>query len=315
MDILIVGGSYFVGRSIVAHLIGSGHRIAVLNRGTRPVAGGEQLIADRNDTASMRNALAGRRFDAVADLTSRSRAHVDSLYDALGGRFARMLYISSAAVYAEDGRFPMAETHPVGPSAEWGDYGLEKLASERRLAERSAERPLFVLRPPYIYGPGNTAPREHWLWARLLAGRPILIPELGETPLQFLHADDLGRAVECALESDAASALHVYNVGHSDWVSVREYLEILARVSGTDLEMREVPYPALGVRPREFFPFRDYACVLDVAKIRSELSWEPSRALELGLAQTFQHCDRERLTEHLDTAAEDALLSRLEAPL
>jgi nucleoside-diphosphate-sugar epimerase len=313
MHVLVAGGSIFVGRAIVDHLMATGHRVSVLNRGTRPVPGAQQWIADFDDPASIGRALAGARFDAVVDLTSSSAVHVDALCDALGGRVSRWLYVSSAAVYCEDGRYPMPESHPLGRSAAWGEYGLEKLSAERRLCERVQDRPLFVLRPPYVYGPHNPAPREHWLWARLLAGRPVLIPGRGETPLQFLHADDLGAAVASALAADVDPTPHIYNVGQSDWGPINAYLEVLAQVSGTSLRTREVPYAELGVAPREFFPFRDYPCVLDPTRIERELGFEPARSLESGFAETFASCDPERLVSHLDTAAEDQILRRLDS--
>lgn len=310
MRVLVAGGSVFVGRAIVDHLLGVGHAVVVLNRGTRHVAGAEQLVADRDDPPAVARALRHRRFDAVVDLTSLSAAHVDGLCDALGDRVARWIYVSSAAVYAEDGRFPMPESHPLGHSGVWGAYGLEKLAAERRTAERVGDRPVFLLRPPYVYGPGNPAPREHWLWARLVAGRPILVPGRGDTPLQFLHADDLGAAVAQVLAADAAPGAHAYNVGQPDWGSMRAYLEALARAAGAPLDVREVPYRELGVAPRAFFPFRDYACVLDVARIARELGWRPRRSLEAGLAETWASRAPGDLPS-LDTAAEDALLARL----
>jgi nucleoside-diphosphate-sugar epimerase len=313
MRILFLGGSYFVGRTIVARLVADGHDVTLLNRGSRPVAGTRQLIADRDDTDAIRQVLAGREFDWVVDTLTASTHHVDAFCDALGSRLSGWLYISSAAVYAEDGSYPMPESHPVGTSRQWGDYGLSKLAPEQRLAQRccAVEVPFVSLRPPYIYGRDNPAPREHWLWARLRAGRPVLVPDAGDTPIQFLHAADLGRAVAHTLERSDLSGTHIYNVGEPGWVSLREYLEILARVSRMSLDVRPVPYRSLGIEPRDFFPFRDYPCVLDTAKIEREMRWKPQTSLEPGLALTFEQTEATRYDIELDTAVEDRILARL----
>ena len=314
MRILFLGGSYFVGRAIVRQLVADGNDVNLLNRGSRPIDGTHQLIADCDDTAAVQRVLAGqRKFDWVVDTLTASAKHVDSVCNALEDRFGGWLYISSAAVYTEDGSYPVAETHPVGASRQWGDYGRSKLASEQRLAQRceALGRPFVSLRPPYIYGPDNPAPREHWLWSRLLAGRPILVPGDGDTPIQFLHATDLGRVVAHTLAQRDLSGTHFYNVGEPSWVTVRAYLEILARVSATSLDLRPVPYPSLGIKPRDFFPFRDYACVLDTAKIERELGWKPEISLERGMAQTFEQADSIQLAEKFDTEVEDRILARL----
>ncbi len=310
---LILGGSGFVGHAIAARLIHDGQRVSVLNRGTRPVAGAEQLLADRDDPDAMRAALARRAFDWVIDTSALTGQRVQNAATALDDRFASWLHLSSASVYAADGRWPMREDHPLGGEAQRAEYATGKLAAEQAVARfaAAAPRPIAIVRPPYIYGPGNHA-REEWLWARMLRGRPILVPNEGATPLQFLYARDLADLAVALLESPRSLGIETFNAAHAATTSIARYVELLAAAIGVRARVVHVPYGRLDVTPRSFFPFRDYPCVLDVARIEARLGWRASVDLAMGLAETLASYDRVELEKaHGDHAAEDAILARL----
>jgi nucleoside-diphosphate-sugar epimerase len=69
MKVLVIGGTLFIGRLLVDELIKAGHEVAVLHRKPKHDLGRkvENLMADRNDADSMKEALAGRRFEVVYD--------------------------------------------------------------------------------------------------------------------------------------------------------------------------------------------------------------------------------------------------------
>ena len=315
MDVLVIGGSYFVGRAITEHLVRAGHDVCILNRGSRPVDGTRQLSADRDDPIAVMEGLGGRSFDWVVDTSCLTGEQARIARGILARRFGRWVHLSSASVYVEDGRSPMSESQPVGRSAQWGDYGRGKLDAESAHAEIAGRdpAPVAVLRPPYVYGPGNAPEREHWLWPRILRGRPVLLPGDGSTPLQLVHADDLARAVVAAAEAELPDSVSAFNVAPAgEAPSFRAYVGALGRACGAEPRTVEVPWRKLGVAPRDFFPFRDYACVLDGTRFTETTGWSPSLDLDAGLAATFAACDREAFSvAALDTAAEDDLLARL----
>ena len=83
--VLILGGSYFVGRKMVEYLAGRGYEATVLNRGTRPLSieGVRQICCDRNDGEGMKAALAGKVFDYVIDVSWQDVSWVEKLCAAL----------------------------------------------------------------------------------------------------------------------------------------------------------------------------------------------------------------------------------------
>ena len=310
-DWLVLGGSYFVGRGIVDGLLEAGHRVSVLNRGTREVPNARQLVADRHQPEQLAAAVGDQRFDWIIDCCCYTAPEARSAYTALAAHARGWLHLSSAAVYADGAPIPAPEAGPLGASQVWGAYGLDKLAAERELEglARSSATPIVALRAPYIYGPGENPDRDPWLWARLLRGRPILIPNQGATPIQFLHTQDLARAVLGIAAGCRKPGFAVFNAAESTAYSIRSYVELLAEVARVSADLRPIDYARLGVTPRSFFPFRDTPCVLDVSTIRERLGWEAQLDLRQGLTHTLASHPRSDLVDSsLDTRAEDALL-------
>ncbi len=98
MKILILGGTYFIGRHIAGHLLQCGHDVMLLNRGTR-ISMLPTLCVDRNDPPAMRAALAGREYDVVIDTSCYDATQALIAEGALSGRYQRWMFLSSAAPY------------------------------------------------------------------------------------------------------------------------------------------------------------------------------------------------------------------------
>jgi hypothetical protein len=93
MRALVLGGSAFIGRQLVDTLLHRGHTVTVLNRGVTPhdlPDDVERLVANRLDHSSMVDALAGRDWDAVFDVSGYVMAaggsDTEALFDLLDGR-------------------------------------------------------------------------------------------------------------------------------------------------------------------------------------------------------------------------------------
>lgn len=198
MQILVAGGTNFIGRSIVSTL-SRHHTVSVLNRGSRPVADGRirHLIADRNEPDVLRELFADSdAFDVVVDVSATDPNHVRGLLGGLGEQLPRAyVLISSAAVYTPGAAYPIREDSHVGGDPVWGGYGEDKAACEE-LVRASGIEEVTILRPPYVYGPENNEDREKWLWARMAAGEPIFVPSDGRALIQFCHVDHLASVVE-----------------------------------------------------------------------------------------------------------------------
>ncbi len=109
--ICVIGGSRYFGKLLVSRLQGDGHRVTVINRGsTRPPAGVEHLVADRNDEAALAAALGTRRFDVVIDQVCYQPRQATVAARVFGDRTPRYLMTSTIEVYD-----PATATLPVVP--------------------------------------------------------------------------------------------------------------------------------------------------------------------------------------------------------
>lgn len=295
MRVLVLGGTQFVGRAVAEGLIAHGWDVSILTRGRLPVAYGgliRHYRGDRRDPAGL-SELEGESFDAVVDVSAYTAADVAPVLDALDvGEGARYVLVSSGAVYLPSDA-PVAEDMPTGENEVWGAYGLGKLEAERLLARKQARLgfALTILRPAYLYGPGNNLYREAYLFDRLERGLAVPVPA-GGGRTQFLHIDDFARLVASVLDADPWEA-EAFNCAHPEPVGWEGLVRAAAAAVG--VEPRIVPIDARGIMgAREFFPFRDQTYLLDAGKAARFGLAQPGIALAEGMRSAYAWHRRER---------------------
>lgn len=215
MKILIIGGTYFLGKAFLKLADDGARRITVLNRGNRSVPGNEDghvkvLLADRTKPEELgKLSWDPEGYDVIVDFCAYQAGDVKNILEALPRGIRQYVLISTCDVYrrgsggilAEDAPF---ETRDFGGEA--GSYILGKTALERELLECASGRGMHytVIRPAVIYGPGNYAPREgiFFHWARN-AGQ-ILFPENADGSFQVTYVEDAARfLLDCLLNEKA----------------------------------------------------------------------------------------------------------------
>ena len=310
MNILVIGGSGFVGHAIVRALLAEGRVLSLLNRGSRPIAGTTQLTADRNDPSALTAALGDRRFDAVVDTNCYTPRQAEILIGALGGRVATAAVITSVAVYADNVRQPPTETEPTGGASAWADYGRGKTEVEHVYAAGGFAA-ATALRPPYICGPNNNLDRETWFFRRILAGRPVLVPGSGDAWCQFVHEDDLGTAV-CAWLRHPPQGFRAFNVADPQMIATTELVHKLAGAAGREVEIRCVGTANGDARAREWFPFHNVHCTADPTAFSNAFSWAPAVDLDTRFAEVFKTLSEAgRIPADDWTPLEERILARL----
>jgi nucleoside-diphosphate-sugar epimerase len=221
----------------------------------------KQAIFDMN-LAAVRNVLAGAR--------------------AAGAR--KVVHVSRSGVYGIPQTEPVREDHPQRPL---GAYGHSKIAAEALCAGAvAAGFDVTVLRPMSLFGPGMTGVFLLLFdWVRL--GKNVYLLGAGRNRVQMSSAWDVADA--CALAADRPESKGaVLNLGAADVPSVRAQVEALIAHVGS--RSRVVPIPAALVRNAgralnlvglspivpEHYLLADSTFVLDIARARSVLGWEPA---------------------------------------
>jgi 2'-hydroxyisoflavone reductase len=227
MNLLVLGGTVFLGRHVVDAAWAAGHRVAVFNRGRKAVAWPgpvEALVGDRDGDTS---ALSGRTFDAVIDCSGYRPAQIASVAASLGPRLPHWVFVSSISVVA---RFPPGQAHdetaPVTTQAT--GYGGEKARAEEAL--RALVPGAAIVRPGLIVGRHDPTGRfAYWPW-RLAQGGTVLAPGRPERPVQVIDARDL--AAFCVHLAGTRQAGTFNAVGPP--VPMRTLLETCRAAAGTD---------------------------------------------------------------------------------
>ena len=198
MDLLIIGGTRFLGRHLAGQALADGHRVTLLNRGRSgpglfPEA--EHLVADRDADLSV---LTGRQWDAALDTCAYFPRQVRALAGQLAGQVGQYQLVSSISAYAGFAHPGVNEDSPViqlddteSATTITGDnYGGLKVACEQAALDGFGSACL-VARPGLIVGPHDPTGRWTWWVQRLLRGGEVLAPGDPDTPVQFIDARDI----------------------------------------------------------------------------------------------------------------------------
>lgn len=257
-EILLVGGSGFIGRATVAALLARDRPVAVLARAlddpSPPLDDPRVLLhrGDVRDAAALGRALAGVR--AVVNLAHAGgleepaaieRAIVDgacALFRAAAtAAVERFVQLSSiAALWLGDPRAVVTGATPVDRHPGRGPYARAKALAELRLAELAARGgpELVILRPGLVVGAG-AGPLHPGLGT---FNRPqhCLGWNDGRNPLPFVLVEDVAEAILRALEVPGIAGRAYNLVGGVRW-SARHYLDELARALGRPLTFHPQP--------------------------------------------------------------------------
>ena len=304
MDILVMGGTRFIGPALLPRLQTRGHHLTVFSRGRRPVpAGVEHVRGDRHNPEHLMQ-LAGRSFDVIIDTSGRTLADSRAVIQHTGRPAHRFLYVSSAGVYADSATWPLTERSPLDPASRHAG----KAETEAWLRQQTI--PFTSFRPTYIYGPGNYNPVEAWFFARIVADRPVPVPGNGQIITQLGHVDDLAEAMARSLEVNVA-ANRIYNCSGSSGVTFSGLAAAAARACGRDPRQVQVQHfdpAALDPKARKAFPLRIAHFFTSITRICSDLAWTPRFDLDAGLRDSYERDFRHRPGDEQPDFSSDTML-------
>jgi 2'-hydroxyisoflavone reductase len=208
MDVLVLGGTVFLGRAVVSEAQALGADVTVFNRGKSgpPPDGVAQVIGDRT-VASDLEQLAGRTFDVVVDTSGYVPADVGRSAALLAPTCGHYAFVSTVNVYPgwpEAADYHDGGVHVGDPAATRADvpealddsasYGWLKAGCELAVTRGFGAERASVLRGGCICGPDDGAVgRLPWWIARVARGGEVLVPGSPDDPMSLIDARDLAR--------------------------------------------------------------------------------------------------------------------------
>ena len=214
MKILIIGGTYFLGREF-ARIAGEKkeNEIFFLNRGSRLSELPEDIknktiVADRHDVSKIREIDHGY-FDVVVDFCAYSAGDIRTVAENLSSCFGQYIFISTTDVYKRGSGKVITEEadfETVDYGGEAGGYILGKVALEKEIKELSADSDhnYTVIRPAFIYGPDNYAPREGIYFNWIIRAGQILSPADSDGFFQMSYVSDVAKVIyKCCMNKAA----------------------------------------------------------------------------------------------------------------
>lgn len=211
MKILVLGGTQFIGRHVVARAVANGHDVTVLTRGLTSADlpdSVERLTGDRNDGAAGISAIQGRAWDACIDISGYTPVQVQASALSLKSSIHRYLFISTVAVYNGNGDQPLTENHELVPpapheitSVSRETYGALKVTCENIVTDVYGTR-ATILRPQIVAGPFDHTGRHTYWVKRGIDGGEVAMPGDGTDFVQVIDARDLAAFAIKVIEDD-----------------------------------------------------------------------------------------------------------------
>ena len=247
MRVLVIGGTLFIGKLLVKRLLAAEHEVTILHRKAQHPFGRRvrNAVADRNDVATVKAALAGQKFDAVYDIAydwerGTTGAQVEATAKSIPGEITRYIFMSSVAAYGDG--LNHAEDDPLASDIHPEPYVRHKATSERALFRMYHESrfPVVTMRPPFVYGPENPFYREAFFFDRIRLDRPVIVPGDGNRLMQFVYVNDLAEACLRALDKHTAPG-RAFNVADEKPLTQIEVITEIAKALGKPPAIVRVP--------------------------------------------------------------------------
>lgn len=246
--VLILGGSWFLGRAVVDAALAAGAEVTTFRRGQsgEDAPGVTTVRGDRTNADDLRRLASSGAWDAVIDTSGFVPRETLDVARALEPVVDRYVFVSTVSVYQGWPIEPLTDDSPIleapadaGPDFGYdGDpgpsvYGFTKAGCERAVAEVFGPARTVALRPGVILGPREYVGRLPWWLNRITRGGRVLAPGRPDRSIQPVDVRDVAAF---ALHSANASLAGSYNLTAPGNETMEDFLHACRRTVGSVAE-------------------------------------------------------------------------------
>jgi nucleoside-diphosphate-sugar epimerase len=243
----------------------------------------------------MRDLIPSAEWCAVVDFCAYTPEDISGLLNVLhldgSGQY---IYISTASVYDRVHDFPVREDAPklTGPQPELGqfaDYAYSKWRAEEELRKlcESSGLPHTSIRPAFIYGKYNYAPRENYFFDLIVQDEPITIPDKNLALFSFVSAWDVARIILGCIGNSRAYN-RAFNASGGELISYERLVEVFEDITGVQLNVQRKPIDEIVDRQIPLpFPLDEHL-IYSGTLVQSIMSFEYTPFHE-GMAETYRY--------------------------
>lgn len=298
--ILVTGGAGFIGSHLVDKLIEGKYRVFVIDNLS---TGRHQNINPKSEFVNLditgkktretivkikpdyifhlaaQTSIAKSQADPKEDFRTNLTALVPILEAAAKLKVKKFIFASSAAVYGDSKKLPIAENFPKNPTS---PYGISKLSAEFLilLYEKSYGLPNIILRYANVYGPRQDSSAEGGVVSiftnNILGDKAVTIFGSGNQTRDFIYVTDIVEANLRVLEKGVTG---IFNVSTGKEISVNTLHRKIATILKKEIKKLNKPARNLEIQNS----------ALSWDKIKGETSWSPKVNIAQGLLQTVNY--------------------------
>jgi nucleoside-diphosphate-sugar epimerase len=243
--VLVLGGSWFLGRAVVDDALARGWDVTTFRRGISgdDAPGTTTIRGDRTDPADLQRLVGAGSWDAVIDTSGFVPREALQIARALEPVAERYVFISTVSVYEDWPTVPLTEESAVlecptdaGPDFGYdGDpgpsvYGFTKAGCEHAVVEVFGPDRSVLLRPGVILGPREYVGRLPWWLRRTERGGRVLAPGRPERPIQPIDVRD----VASFAVNSAVGTAGVFNLTATGQDTMNDFLVACRETVGSD---------------------------------------------------------------------------------
>ena len=310
MNILVLGGTNFIGAHAVRRLASQGHNVTVFHRGETEAKlpeGVHHVHGNRKNLAEHAVTFRNLKPDVVLDTLAMVEKGAENVMRIFSGLAERLVVLSSGDVYRAYDRLTGKDSGPPDPTPLTEDsplrdklyhyrdnasgpddrsYYYEKILVERTVMRQPNLFPATVLRLPMVFGPDDYQHRLFSYLKRMDDRRPHILLAQNLAGLRALrgYVEDMAEAVALCVTSEKA-ANRVYHVAYSDNFTEEQWVRLIAEAADWHGDVLQLPEEAFHENQRHGLDTRqDWS--LDSSRIREELGYQEVVPIEEALRRT-----------------------------